>query len=434
MAVFSARNCTVTYSPEQAPTCIVKTRTELTEDYYIFSESDETQAYEGFKGKHETDGGWYMTPIIHPLAFDLTTKVYIAATNATPHAYLKTMIDTYFLFCDYDATSIDDSFAAMDIPAFNNVSVSYVLRFFGILKKNWWYVEKTSLVFHWDDGTTASGKHFRSGTEIVKDPKAIPFDKIDSVTVTGGYDEDGVIYSSTNHTVLPGSVSIREKFPSIVDQTLLDAMSLSAREMWEQAQIYYTAVTAGNGLYQYGRTATFSTQKPLSVAADTYFIHSASYDLIELWGRLTLGVYMTLPPRETDRVQENKQLVDNIEKNIHWIPRHPTAADWTQATLPTDATGWQDLDLSALIDPGIQEVYVAVFGTDGAAGSWVNLRTNGSAITFGVRVITTQTATIPISNFMQLKTDVDGKIEYSTSPKPTDWTNIIINVLDYKPT
>ena len=425
MAVFSARNCTVTYIPELAPTCIVKTRVELTEDYYIFSESDSTQAYEGFKGKHETDGGWFMTPIIHPLAYDLATKVYIAATNSTPHAYIKNVIDTYFKFCDYSATSIDDSFAAMDIPAFNNVSVSYVLRFFNILKKNWFYVEKTSLTVHWDDGTTASGKHFRYDTEIVKSPKKIPFDKIDLVTVTGGYDANGDIYSSTNHATTPGSVRILEKFPSIVDQTLLDAMSLSAREMWEQSQIFYTAVTAGNGLYQYGRTALFSTQKPLSVTEATYFIHSASYDLIERWGRLTMGVYMTLPPRQTDRVQENKQLVDNIEKNIHKT-NLDGGVDFDETDLTDVATTWTDLDLSSITGTGVQEVDLLVVVKDNLVGQFLFFRAKG--LSHGRCEIYTQVTNIKNAAHFPIFTDSAGKIEFYASQLPSVWTDIDITV------
>ena len=290
MATFAARNCKITYTIEESPTCTINSRTELTEDYYIFSESDGTQAYEGFKGKHTTDGGWYHTPIIHPAQYDMAIKVYIAATNATPHAYLKSLIDTYFKFCDYDATSIDDSFAAMDIPAFQNVSAAYVFRFFGILKGNWWYVMKDSLIIHWDDGSTASGKHQRYDTEIVKTPKEIPFDKVDSVTIIGGY-VSGNILTSTAHATTPGSVNITEKFPQIVTQALLDTMSAAALALWEQAQIYYVAITAANGLYQYGRTGLFSTSKPLSVTEATFHIHSASFDLVEKTGRNTWGVY-----------------------------------------------------------------------------------------------------------------------------------------------
>ena len=94
MATFAARNCTVRYDMECIPQCTTKTTTEPSEAYYIFSEADSTQAFEGFKGHSESKSGYWVTEYDHPLKFDLMQKVFVAATNATPHAYLKFIMDT----------------------------------------------------------------------------------------------------------------------------------------------------------------------------------------------------------------------------------------------------------------------------------------------------------------------------------------------------
>ena len=316
MVSFAALNCKVGYSIEGIPTCTTLTKVKPTEAYYIFSESDDTQAFEGFKDKSTSKAGYWETQYIHPLAYDLSTPVYIAATNATPHAYIKSLIDTYFKFCDYSATSIDDSFAAMDFPAYNGQSAAYVIRAISQLKANWLYCAKTSLTLYWNDGTTNGAKHIRFGTEPVinaeqeGDPIAA-----DSVTLTGGF-LAGTRLTSTAHATTPGSVDVTENFPEIVTQTPLDNMSAAMLAVYEQAQIYWTVGSAKRGLHQIGNTMLFDSGGKLATGELTVFIHGASYDLVEKKSFVRLGKYMMLPYRSRLKPQELNQLIDNVEKNV----------------------------------------------------------------------------------------------------------------------
>ncbi|MCJ7481523.1 MAG: LamG domain-containing protein [Thermodesulfovibrionales bacterium] len=395
----------------------------------------DTQAFEGFRGDSVSDGGYYMTPIIHPLAYDLTQKVFIAATNATPHAYIKSMMDTYFKFCTYSATSIDDSFAAMDIPAFQGVSVSYVLRFFNILKTRWWYCDTHSLTIYWNDGTRYGGKDFVYTTEVMKNPVELPFDPVDSVTMLGGY-LAGTKLTSTKHATTPGSTVIEEKFPQVITQALLDLLSAAGLAMWGLSQKFYTAIMAGNGLYQYGGTGVFASQKPLSVASAIYYFHSASFDLVERWGKLTVGKYMTVPPRSRDKVQETLQLVDNIEKTIHWTVRDYGLPDFddngAEGTALTDDVAWNDLDISAIIGAKTMRVQLHIMGKDNVVNSAVFVRTKGHTGVGCRCTIRTGVAAQEVSNYWIGHTDSAGVLQVQCVPKPTSWTQISVWVTGYK--
>jgi len=417
---------------ECIPQCTTKTITEPSEAYYIFSEADSTQAFEGFKGHSESKSGYWVTEYDHPLKFDLMQKVFVAATNATPHAYLKNIMDTYFSFCTYDATSIDDSFAAMDIPAFNGQSVAYVFRFFDILKTRWWWVEKTSLIIHWDDGTTDGGKHIRFGTEPVIVPECIPQDPVDAVTIIGGY-LNGTKLTSTAHATTPGSVEIVEKFPSIVTQALLDTMSAAGLAMWGQAQIFYTVGTGKRGLHQYGNTCTFDSgpQPKFDTGSITAYIHGAMYDLVEKTGKVTLGVYLSVPSRPRDKVQETLQLIDNVEQHIHWTWRDPAAWDFLIAGL-TDNTNFNDLDVSAIVGVKKMLVSLRIVCVDNAASSIISIKTKGQTNAYNSLSIRTNVSTVAIETTGLVETDSNGILSISCTPKPTDWTGIYIGVRGYK--
>jgi len=401
-------------------------------DGYRSASGFDTQDFEGFVDRKSQvhKSGFWNTTYKHPLWFDLQQPVYKAATNATPHAYIKDIIDTYFKFCRYTSISIDESFGAMDIPAYNGQSVAYVLRFFNILKKNWWYCDIHSLNIYWDDGTRYSGKNILFGTQPVINPFPFEQELINLVTMTGGYDSNGDLLTSTNHAATPGSQEITENFPEIVGQTLLDALSLAGREVWEQVQIYYTMSSAKRGLHQYGRTGRFSTGKPLSLSEATFFIHSATYDLVTKISTVRIGVFMMLPFRSKLKGQELRQLVDNIEKNIHWVDRDTNTPIYDESTL-TDDVAWNDYDLSAIVGTKKMMVYLHIEGVDNATGSKIWARPKGNT-SDGPPFVHSVIANQEAHDSRWIFTNTSGVIQIKCVPAPSSWTSIDVYLMDYR--
>ncbi len=397
----------------------------------------DTQAFEGFVHKIKDAGGFKITTFKHPLWYDIRTPVYEAATNTTPHAYIKNIIDTYFKFCDYTTTSIDDSFGAMDFPAFNGQNVAYVFRFISILKKRWWYCDTHSLNIYWNDGTRYSGKNILFKTQpVIKPLDDSPLAYPDLVTITGAYDIAGVQLTSTNHADTPGSQEVTENFPEIDIQALLDLMSLAAREVWEQTQKYYKVGSAKRGLLQYGQTARFSTGSPLSVSEATYFIHSATYDLVEKLAFVRFGTYMMLPYRSKLKSQELMQLIDNIEKNIHWTERDYGDPDFDDdgavGTALINNANWNNVDISAIVGAKKMRVKIHVLGKDNAVNSAVFIRTLGHTGAGCRCVIRTGVANQDAPNDWIGHTNSAGLIQIQCIPQPTDWTQISIWITGYR--
>ena len=63
-------------------------------DGYKSSSGYQTQLFEGFKQLPTTKGGFVSTKYISGIAYDLNQTVELAASNATPHAWIKSIIDT----------------------------------------------------------------------------------------------------------------------------------------------------------------------------------------------------------------------------------------------------------------------------------------------------------------------------------------------------
>ena len=138
-----------------------------------------------------------------------------------------------------------------------------------------------------------------------------------------------------------------------------------------------------------------------------------------------------LPPRQTDKVMENKQLIDNVEKNIHWTWRDPAAWEYDKTDL-TDDVAWNDLDISAIVGAKKMLVSFLVVVRDGVAGSYVLIKTKGQTNSINRGTVYTQVNNVLNAAMFDVETDASGIIEIQCVPKPTDWTDIVIAIRGYK--
>ena len=132
-------------------------------DGYVSGSGCNTHLFEGFRMLPTTKGGFYDTVYTSGIGIDLNQVVDITASNATPHAWIKSIIDTYCSYMWYDS-GIDESFGAMDFPAINGKSVGYCFRLVSLLKTRWFYYLPDMEVM-WDDGTKYSGQNLIEGSD-----------------------------------------------------------------------------------------------------------------------------------------------------------------------------------------------------------------------------------------------------------------------------
>lgn len=89
----------------------------------------------------------------------------------------------------------------------------------------------------------------------------------------------------------------------------------------------------------------------------------------------------------------------------------PSAYDFTQATLITDAT-WRDMDLSSIVPSDAKTVLLNVSITDDAVSSWLTFRKNGNTNNINNGIIFTQVANVQIVQDVIVACDTSQIIEY----------------------
>lgn len=101
-----------------------------------------------------------------------------------------------------------------------------------------------------------------------------------------------------------------------------------------------------------------------------------------------------------------------VSKSCQFIDRgDPSAADFTQATLTTDAT-WRDLDLSSIIPESAVAVLLAVDIRDDAVGSSLLFRKNGNANNKTISGLNTQVLNVTLYSDCVVFCDTARIIEY----------------------
>lgn len=106
-----------------------------------------------------------------------------------------------------------------------------------------------------------------------------------------------------------------------------------------------------------------------------------------------------------------------------------TSDDFAKGDL-VDNTSWQNLDLSYIVPIDCVAVLFRLEGIDNAVNSWMQLRGYETSDTYNVVQLQTQVANNPMPGFGILDVTFQ-KIQFRCDPKPTDWTNIKINVLGW---
>jgi hypothetical protein len=102
----------------------------------------------------------------------------------------------------------------------------------------------------------------------------------------------------------------------------------------------------------------------------------------------------------------------------------PSAADFTQASLTTDAT-WRDLDLSAIVPDGAKAVCLYVNVVDDTV-NYVGFRKNGNSNANNISIVRAQVANVAVAGILTVELSSARVIEYIASN--VTFTTIAITV------
>jgi len=426
-SLFLAQAGIVTSEVEKAPLCVTTTATVPGNESYLFYDPDDTLIFQGTVQSKVSNGGIWTTTYSSGIADDLNTVVTIAAVNATPHAWIKSIIDTYCQYMWYDA-GIDDAFAALDFPAVNGKTVRYCFRLVSLLKQHWFYYKPT-LEVYWDDGTVDSGKDVEFGTEPILKPSSSSIPPVTRIIINGKYSAGDRVVSTDEE--IGTTITLEEWIPE-ADATLGALLATSMLAMYNVTQLVHSVGTWDQGFYQQGQQTDYASGDPLGFTTAKRFILKSVYNGVTEIAQLTLGEYLQLPKRGQLQPEQLIQYVDNVEKNIHWTPRDPTVWDYAKTDL-TDDTNWNDIDLSAIVGAKKMLVLIRIYGQDGAINSRCFMRTNG--VTNGAHALEgmrIQTANSINELSWLIETDSSGIVEFACNPKPTDWDSLQFVIKAYK--
>jgi hypothetical protein len=115
---------------------------------------------------------------------------------------------------------------------------------------------------------------------------------------------------------------------------------------------------------------------------------------------------------------------------LEWREPENTSDDFTKGDL-TDDLLWNAVDLSSIVPDGTVGIILSMAGKDNVAGSYILARKLGQTDTHQSARLYIGVANQSFSTVGIIGINEDFKMEIITSPKPTDWVNIYLNVLGY---
>ena len=181
------------------------------------------------------------------------------------------------------------------------------------------------------------------------------------------------------------------------------------------------------------------TLSQYSLVAATWYIIDSKYNAVNDEDTLVLTSAFYQPPL-TNSVNADlaniRQDLGVQSERASWIDRDAASWDFTEgdndfSSIGDVAATWYDLDISSIVGTGVKRVLVNILIKDGVEGSNFRLRTKGHSNNFNRLSAYTQTANIFMEFGGWILTDSSGKLQFYADPKPSDFTNIFMNIRDY---